>query len=170
MSTVSAMSAVSGTRGGGVAGTPQFDNLSTVKVVKIAAVFVALLAFVAFASRHSGSPDSGLPGSGLPDSGLPDALEAGWKGGRVCEKLHEDDQIRVLRCTVPPGGGHERHSHTPHYGYVLSGGKLRIDDDGGSRIVEVATGSDFFSEGTPWHEAVNIGETTASFLVVEPKN
>lgn len=126
-----------------------------VKRIKIIAAFALLFAAGSvFALRHPG---------------LPDALEAGWEGNRVCEKLHEDDQIRVLRCTVPPGGGHERHFHTPHYGYVLSGGKLRIEDDGGARIVEVATGSDFYSKGTPWHEAVNIGGTTASFLVVEPK-
>ena len=124
------------------------------KTIKTVAVFVLLLAAVAIAGRHPG---------------LPDPLEAGWKGQTVCEKLHEDKRMRVIRCTLPPGVGHEKHFHTPHYGYVLSGGKLRIDDDNGSRIVEVATGSYFFSEGTPWHEAVNIGNTTASFLVVEPK-
>jgi hypothetical protein len=38
---------------------------------------------------------------------LPMALCAGWQGERVCEQLHEDAPIRVLRCTFAPGVGHE---------------------------------------------------------------
>ena len=34
---------------------------------------------------------------------VPDALSVEWKGKRPCEKLFEDAQIRVLRCTFPPG-------------------------------------------------------------------
>ena len=52
---------------------------------------------------------------------LPMALCAGWEGERVCELLQEDAQIRVLRCTFPPGVGHEMHYHPPHFGYVLEG-------------------------------------------------
>ena len=52
---------------------------------------------------------------------LPMALCAGWQGERVCELLHEDAQMRVLRCTFPPGVGHEPHYHPPHFGYVLEG-------------------------------------------------
>ena len=37
------------------------------------------------------------------ESALPDPLEAGWQGVPVCEKLHEDADHRILRCTFPPG-------------------------------------------------------------------
>ena len=37
---------------------------------------------------------------------LPMALCAGWENERVCEVLQEDAQIRVLRCTFPPGFQH----------------------------------------------------------------
>ncbi len=53
---------------------------------------------------------------------IPDPLEAGWKGKPVCEKIHEDKKQRILRCTFPPGVG---------------------------------------------HEVLNIGETTATYLIVE---
>src|SRR5262245_55693969 len=33
---------------------------------------------------------------------VPDALSVEWQGKKPCEGLHEDDQIRVLRCTFPP--------------------------------------------------------------------
>ena len=59
---------------------------------------------------------------------LPMALCAGWQGERVCELLHEDAQMRVLRCTFPPGVGHELHYHPPHFGYVLEVGRIVMAD------------------------------------------
>ena len=100
---------------------------------------------------------------------LPDPLAAGWQGRRVCEKLHEDEAHRILRCTFPPGVGHERHFHAPHFGYALSGGRVRITDASGTRDAELATGSQFVSPGTKWHEIVNLGDTTIAYLLVEPK-
>lgn len=100
---------------------------------------------------------------------LPDPLAAGWNGKPVCEKLHEDAKQRVLRCSFPPGGGHEKHFHAPHFGYALNGGSMRLNDDRGTRDAELKTGSSFVSKGTPWHEVINIGETTVRYLIVEPK-
>ena len=33
---------------------------------------------------------------------VPDALSVEWQGKKPCEKLYEDSQIRVARCTFPP--------------------------------------------------------------------
>lgn len=100
---------------------------------------------------------------------LPDPLAAGWNGVPVCERLHGDRDHRILRCSFAPGVGHERHFHGRHFGYALSGGRMRITDSGGTREVELATGSTFSSDGVEWHEVVNIGETTVVYLIVEPK-
>ena len=99
---------------------------------------------------------------------LPDPLAAGWQGKKVCETLHESIDIRVLRCTFPPGIGHERHFHAAHYGYALSGGTMKITDSSGTRTVELQTGSDFYSVGIDWHTVINVGETTVQYLIVEP--
>jgi quercetin dioxygenase-like cupin family protein len=99
---------------------------------------------------------------------LPDPLAAGWQGRQVCEKLHESNDIRVLRCTFAPGVGHERHFHDAHYGYALSGGTMKITDGSGTRTVELQTGSDFYSDGVDWHTVINVGETTVQYLIVEP--
>jgi quercetin dioxygenase-like cupin family protein len=104
-----------------------------------------------------------------PAADLPDPLAAGWQGQRVCEKLLEDDELRVLRCSFPPGVGHERHWHPKHFGYVIAGGTMRITDADGTRTVDVATGSHFASDGIAWHQAVNVGDTTATYLIVEPR-
>lgn len=104
-----------------------------------------------------------------PNNTLPDPLEAGWKNQKVCELIKENDEVRVLKCSFPPNVGHERHYHKEHFGYTLAGGKFRIKDTTGVREVDIPTGYDFYNEKVEWHEVLNIGETTAIFLIVEPK-
>ena len=100
---------------------------------------------------------------------LPDPLEAGWKGEKVCEVLEESDEIRVLKCTFPPKVGHEKHAHQPHFGYTLKGSRFRIIDAEGTREVNVPTAYNFYNEGITIHEVQNIGDSTAVFLIIEPK-
>ena len=100
---------------------------------------------------------------------LPDPLAAGWEGKTVCENLHEDSEQRILRCTFPPNVGHERHFHRPNFGYAIAGGRIQMKDDSGVRVLDLVTGSSFSSEGTPWHEVLNIGDTTIVYLIVERK-
>ena len=83
--------------------------------------------------------------------------------------LREDRELRIFRCIFPPGVGHERHFHPRHFGYALSGGTMRVTSESGTREVTLKTGSYFFSEGIPWHEVVNVGDTTVSYLMIEPK-
>lgn len=101
--------------------------------------------------------------------GLPDPLAAGWQGRPVCERLHEDAEVRVLRCTFPPGVGHERHFHAAHFGYALTAATMRITDAEGTRDQSVPAGVHWVSEGIEWHEVVNVGETTGVYLIVEPR-
>ena len=100
---------------------------------------------------------------------LPTALEAGWKGQKVCELLEEDEMIRVVRCTFPPGVGHERHFHPAHFGYTLKAGDMQVTDASGVRVIKGKQGAYWQSDGVPWHEAVNVGGTTAEYLIVEKK-
>ncbi len=104
----------------------------------------------------------------LPD--LPEAFDAGWMGEKTCELLYETESLRVGRCTFPPGIGHEKHYHYPHFGYVLEGGLLRIRDEaGGVQERQTITGKSWSSSEVTVHEALNIGDTTTSYLIVEPK-
>ena len=100
---------------------------------------------------------------------LPHAFDAGWEGQKTCEILFEDDSARVGRCVFPPGIGHEKHYHNPHFGYVLEGGALRIVDSNGEREVTTRAGGNWSTTTVTVHEAMNIGETTTSYLIVEPK-
>ena len=103
------------------------------------------------------------------DSSLPDPYKAGWMGKLVCENLFEDQLKRILRCSFPPGIGHERHYHASHFGYAISGGLVQITDQTGTREVKLPTGSNFTSDGVAWHNILNIGDTTIVYLIVEDK-
>ncbi len=103
------------------------------------------------------------------DSSLLDPYKAGWKGKPVCENLFEDQFKRILRCSFPPGIGHERHYHVSHFGYAISGGQVRITDLSGTREVKLRTGSSFTSDGVAWHNILNVGESTIVYLIVEDK-
>ena len=100
---------------------------------------------------------------------LPDPLHAGWKGQKVCEVAEENDKLRILKCTFPPGVGHEKHYHPPHVGYTLSGGKFSISDSSGTREVNVPSGYTFSNQSVTVHEVLNIGKDTAQFLIIEYK-
>lgn len=101
---------------------------------------------------------------------LPTAFEAGWKGQKICEPLFDNEEMRAARCTFPPGGGHERHTHPPHWGYIIEGGTMRITNETGTVERVLKGGSSWWSDGIAWHEAVNIGPTTSVYIIVEPKH
>ena len=96
-------------------------------------------------------------------------LQTGWKGEKVCEKLSENEHENILRCTFPPGVGHEKHKHNANFGYAISGGKVQIKDIKGTRTVDLATNSYFQSLGTDSHEILNVGDTTIIYIILESK-
>ena len=100
---------------------------------------------------------------------LPHAFQAGWKGQDTCELLFEGLGIRVGTCAFPHGIGHEKHYHNPHFGYVLEGGTLSIRDAAGERTVTTKTNGAWSTTERTVHEAVNTGDTTTSYVIVEPR-
>ena len=83
---------------------------------------------------------------------VPDALSVEWQGNHPCEKLFEDAQVLVARCTFPPGAMHVCHSHPSYLSYVVSGGQAQIQDEKGVRKVNVVAGALADVPPTPWHE------------------
>ncbi|MDH7911461.1 cupin domain-containing protein [Winogradskyella sp. SYSU M77433] len=100
---------------------------------------------------------------------LPDPLEAGWKSESVCEVIEDSKELRVLKCTFEPGVGHEKHYHNPHFGYTLKGSKFKLTDYKGTREINVPTGYTFKKDSITTHEVLNIGDSTAVFLIMEYK-
>jgi quercetin dioxygenase-like cupin family protein len=100
---------------------------------------------------------------------VPNALTVEWEGKHPCEKLFEDAQVRVARCTFPPGTVHVCHSHPSYLTYVLSGGQAQVQDDKGTRKIDVVAGAFANVPPIPWHEYTNVGDTTIQYVVVEKK-
>ena len=100
---------------------------------------------------------------------VPDALSVEWQGKKPCEKLFEDAQIRIMRCTFPPGAMHVCHSHPSYFTYVLSGGQLQMQDEKGTRKIDLVAGAFVDAPPIPWHQGTNIGETTVQGLIIEKK-
>jgi hypothetical protein len=46
---------------------------------------------------------------------------------------------------------------------------MRLTDKDGVRQVKLKKDSYFASDGTVWHEVLNIGETTVEYLIMEAK-
>ena len=72
---------------------------------------------------------------------VPDALSVKWQGKKPCEKLFDDEHVRVARCTFPPGAVHVRHSHPSYLSYVVSGGQGQVEDEKGIRKINVTAGA-----------------------------
>ena len=90
-------------------------------------------------------------------------------GYNYCQVLVDNENVRTLKCSFPPGVGHERYHHAPHFAYTLAGSRFRITDAGGVRKVDVPTGYHYYKPGIDWHKALNTGDSTAIFMIVEPK-
>jgi hypothetical protein len=44
---------------------------------------------------------------------------------------------------------------------------MRIRDDSGEREIDLPTNYSWLSDGVAWHEALNVGETTSIYLIIE---
>jgi quercetin dioxygenase-like cupin family protein len=100
---------------------------------------------------------------------VPDALSVEWQGKKPCEKLFDDAHVRVARCTLPPGTVHVCHSHPAYLSYVVSGGQAQVQDEKGTRKIDVIAGAFVDVPPIPWHEFANVGDTTIQFVIVERK-
>jgi len=81
----------------------------------------------------------------------------------------ENDRVRVMEATLPPGVKEAVHSHPAYVIYVLEGGKYRNYASDGKRTEgELKTGEVLYREPLT-HAAENIGTTTMHMILVELK-
>lgn len=84
--------------------------------------------------------------------------------------LLENDQVRVLQYSLPPGARDHWHTHPPRVGHVLSGAKIRVTEANGSqKDYDEKTGDTYWGEFSPLHDTLNIGTTPYIALLVEVK-
>jgi len=81
----------------------------------------------------------------------------------------ENDRVRVLEATLPPGVKEQVHSHPAYVIYVLEGGRYRnYASDGKVTEGELKTGEVLFREPLT-HAAENISDKALHMILVELK-
>jgi quercetin dioxygenase-like cupin family protein len=81
----------------------------------------------------------------------------------------ENDRVRVLEATLPPGVKEQVHSHPAYVIYVLEGGRYRnYASDGKVTEGELKTGDVLYRDPLT-HAAENIGKTPLHLILVELK-
>lgn len=81
----------------------------------------------------------------------------------------ENDRVRVMEATLPPGVKESVHSHPAYVIYVLEGGRYRnYASDGKTTEGELKTGEVLYRDPLT-HAAENIGSTTMHMILVELK-
>ena len=81
----------------------------------------------------------------------------------------ENDRVRVLEATLPPGAKEQVHSHPAYLIYVLEGGRYRnYASDGKITEGELKSGEVLFREPLT-HAAENIGDKPLQMILVELK-
>ena len=81
----------------------------------------------------------------------------------------ENDRVRVLEATLPPGVKEQVHSHPAYVIYVMAGGKVRnYAADGKITESELKTGDVLYREPLT-HAAENIGDKALHMILVELK-
>jgi quercetin dioxygenase-like cupin family protein len=81
----------------------------------------------------------------------------------------ENEKVRVLEATLPPGHREQPHSHPANVIYVISGGKFRSHGaDGKVSESVLETGAVLYRDPLT-HWAENIGDTTIHLIIVELK-
>ena len=81
----------------------------------------------------------------------------------------ENDRVRVMEATLPPGVKEAVHSHPAYVIYVLEGGRYRnYASDGKVTEGELKSGEVLFREPLT-HAAENIGDKPLHMILVELK-
>jgi quercetin dioxygenase-like cupin family protein len=82
----------------------------------------------------------------------------------------DDERVKVTEWRFAPGAATGWHKHALDYVVVpLTSGKLRLDEPGGSRVVELTLGVSYNRPAGVEHDVVNINDFEFHFVEIELK-
>lgn len=82
----------------------------------------------------------------------------------------ENDQVRVIESTIPPGTLQATHSHPATIVYYLTASTVKSEGPDGKLIVTERKAGDVAYREPLTHSAENVGTTPAKTLVIELKS
>ena len=117
--------------------------------MKLAALAISLALFTSFPNAHGQDP--------------------AVVNAKTIKVKFENDRVRVMEATIPPGWKEQVHSHPPYVIYVLEGGKYRnYASDGKVTEGEFKDGDVIYRDPIT-HAAENIGDKPIHLILVELK-
>jgi len=82
----------------------------------------------------------------------------------------DDERVKVTEWRFAPGAATGWHKHAHDYVVVpLTSGKLRLDEPGGTRIVELTLGVSYNRPVGVEHDVVNVNDFEFRFVEIELK-
>jgi quercetin dioxygenase-like cupin family protein len=82
----------------------------------------------------------------------------------------ENDQVRVIESTIPPGTLQAKHSHPATIVYYLTASKVKSEGPDGKLVVTERKAGDIAYREPLTHSAENVGTNPARTLVIELKS
>jgi quercetin dioxygenase-like cupin family protein len=82
----------------------------------------------------------------------------------------ENDQVRVIESTIPPGTLQAKHSHPATIVYYLTASTVKSEAPDGKLAVTERKAGDVAYREPLTHSAENVGTTPAKALVIELKS
>ena len=98
------------------------------------------------------------------------AQDAAVVNSKTIRVRFENDRIRVLEATLPPGSKEQVHSHPAYVIYVLAGGRYRNYAADGKITEGTFQTGDVIYRNPLTHAAENIGDKPMHFILVELKS
>lgn len=85
--------------------------------------------------------------------------------------LVDNEYVRVVECTLPPGEKDPVHTHPANWYYITKAGKMKVVYSDGKVVMEDGkVGDSGWSEAEAPHTSENVGTTTLGFILVEVKS
>jgi oxalate decarboxylase/phosphoglucose isomerase-like protein (cupin superfamily) len=85
--------------------------------------------------------------------------------------LVENDHVRVVENTLPPGGKDGLHTHAAGWYYVTHPGRMKVvHEDGKSEVWEAKAGESGWLKAEGPHTSENLGDAPLGFVLVEVKS
>ena len=104
-------------------------------------------------------------------AGPASAQDAMAVAGNHYKVLVDNDQVRVVECTLAPGDKDPVHTHPANWYYITKPGTLKaVYADGKVVTEEGKMGDSGWQEAEGPHTAENVGTTTLQFILVEVKS
>jgi hypothetical protein len=82
----------------------------------------------------------------------------------------ENDQVRVIESSIPPGALQATHSHPATIVYYLTASKVRSQGPDGKLVVTERKAGEVAYRAPLTHSSENVGTTPANTLVIELKS